>query len=81
MNVATQLSEELLDNDYHNTSVILNESHYLKAESQDQLSYIYEQLSHIKEMQFKLNDNAGVKYNHFKNDLRNGVKNIKSNKF
>ena len=69
MNVATQLREELLDNDYQNTSHILNETYNLNAESQDQLSYINEQISHIKEMLFNLNDIVGVNNNQFKNEL------------
>ena len=63
MNVATQLREELRDNDYLNTSHILNETYNLNAESQDLLSYINEQISHIKEMLFNLNDIVGVNTN------------------
>ena len=69
MSLPTQLREELLDNDHQNTSHILNETYNLNAASQDQLSYINEQVSNIKEMLFNLNDIVGVNNNQFKNEL------------
>ncbi|MGL5640315.1 MAG: hypothetical protein ACRDCD_01525 [Mycoplasmoidaceae bacterium] len=70
MNVATQLREELLENDYQTTTKILNETHEINAQSQDQLSYINSQISHIKEMLFNLNDIIGVNNDKFRHELQ-----------